>query len=184
MANIVKNQDTRRRHFRRGYSKDVLFEGNSVRNSPPTSTGALHVTTSCLETYSGWLTYQKMQWCFAVAEMSRDPIVWEQTMEFKPERFMQTGQEEVEFDIKGLEIFRWCHLVQGVGQICPAITLSLLHIEYFVANYLVRYFEWKADDKSEVDLTEKQAFTMVMRYSLFTNISPRINWHLLFFLVG
>ncbi|RXH96928.1 hypothetical protein DVH24_035596 [Malus domestica] len=43
---------------------------------------------------------------FAVAEMSRDPIVWKQTMDFKPKRLMQTGQEEVEFDIKGLETFQ------------------------------------------------------------------------------
>ncbi|CAN6579827.1 unnamed protein product [Malus baccata var. baccata] len=43
---------------------------------------------------------------FAVAEMSRDPIVWKQIMDFKPKRLMQTGQEEVEFDIKGLETFR------------------------------------------------------------------------------
>ncbi|KAI5327220.1 hypothetical protein L3X38_026616 [Prunus dulcis] len=39
---------------------------------------------------------------FTVAEMSRDPNVWERPMEFRPERFIQTGQQEVKFDIKGV----------------------------------------------------------------------------------
>ncbi|CAL8155413.1 unnamed protein product [Prunus armeniaca] len=89
-------------------------------------------------------------------------------MAFRPERFIQTGQQEVKFDIKrvrGIQMMPF-----GVGRrICPAINVSLLHLEYFVAN-LVRDFQWKLGDQNEVDLAEKQAFTMVMKYPLFTHI--------------
>ncbi|CAB4309429.1 unnamed protein product [Prunus armeniaca] len=95
---------------------------------------------------------------FTVAEMSRDPNVWERPIEFKPERFIQTGQQEVKFDIKGVRGIQMMPFGTG-RRICPAINMSLLHVEYFVAN-LVRDFQWKLGDQNEVDLAEKQAFTM------------------------
>jgi hypothetical protein len=41
-----------------------------------------------------------------------------------------------------------------------------------VAN-LVWNFNWKAVDGDEIDLSEKQEFTMVMKYPLKAHLSPR-----------
>ncbi|CDP18188.1 unnamed protein product [Coffea canephora] len=50
--------------------------------------------------------------------------------------------------------------------------LALLHLEYFVANF-VWNFEWKAIDEVGVDLSEKQEFIVVMRNPLLARITPR-----------
>ena len=61
----------------------------------------------------------------------------------------------------------------GAGRrICPGLNLALLHLEYFVANF-VWYLEWSAPDDIPVDLSEKVEFSVVMKNPLFAHISPR-----------
>uniref|UniRef100_A0A2N9G364 Cytochrome P450 n=1 Tax=Fagus sylvatica TaxID=28930 RepID=A0A2N9G364_FAGSY len=115
-----------------------------------------------------------------VAEMGWDPKVWEDPMAFKPERFLiggggggGDGKGEV-FDITGSKEIKMMPF--GVGRrICPGSGLAILHLEYFVAN-LVWNFEWRAvdGDGDGVDLSEKQEFTMVMKYPLKAHLSPRL----------
>ncbi|VVA17169.1 PREDICTED: cytochrome P450 [Prunus dulcis] len=67
---------------------------------------------------------------FTVVEMSRDPNVWERPMEFRPERFIQTGQQEVKFDIKGVGGIQMMPLVRGGGfaqlLMCHCFMLNIL----------------------------------------------------------
>ena len=92
-------------------------------------------------------------------------------MEFKPERFLPTKGSDVEFDITGS-----CEIKMmpfGAGRrICPGSCLAILHLEYFVAN-LVRKFEWATAKGHEVDLSEKEEFTIVMKHPLHVRISRR-----------
>ncbi|GMN71751.1 hypothetical protein TIFTF001_051877 [Ficus carica] len=65
----------------------------------------------------------------------------------------------------------------GAGRrICPGYGLAMLHLEYFVAN-LVWRFEWENDGVDEVDLSEKQEFTTVMKQPLKARLSPRSDSH-------
>nr|POF27492.1 cytochrome p450 89a9 [Quercus suber] len=105
-----------------------------------------------------------------VAEMGWDSRVWEDPMEFKPERFL-SGDDGV-FDITGSREIKMMPFGAG-RRICPASGLAILHLEYFVAN-LVLNFEWKAVDGNEVDLSEKLEFTMVMTNPLKAHLSPRL----------
>ena len=57
-------------------------------------------------------------------------------------------------------------------KICPGYGLALLHLEYFVAN-LVWSFKWKAVEGDEVDLLEKQEFTVVMKNPLQVRLCSR-----------
>ncbi|TKY70158.1 steroid 17alpha-monooxygenase or 17alpha-hydroxyprogesterone aldolase [Spatholobus suberectus] len=109
---------------------------------------------------------------FLVAEFGWDPNVWEDPMEFKPERFLRHDEGDAKFDLKGtLEIKM---MPFGAGRrVCPAISMATLHLEYFVAN-LVRDFKWALEDGCEVDMSEKQAFTIVMKNPLRPCASPRI----------
>ncbi|KAL3576418.1 hypothetical protein D5086_021701 [Populus alba] len=92
---------------------------------------------------------------FMVAEMGRDPKVWEDPMAFKPERFLNGGGET--FDITGSREIKMMPFGAG-RRICPGYGLAMLHLEYFVAN-LIWKFEWKAVDGDDVDLSEKEEFT-------------------------
>ena len=109
---------------------------------------------------------------FTVAEMSWDPNVWEDPMEFKPERFLRHGKE-MEFDLRGGREIKMMPFGAG-RRVCPAISVALLHQEYFVAN-LVRDFKWISANGCEIDLSEKQDFTMVMKNPLRVHVCKRMN---------
>ncbi|XP_074275307.1 cytochrome P450 89A2-like [Silene latifolia] len=149
------------------YLKAVVLEG--LRRHPPGHFVLQHAVTQDVE-LGGYLIPKDATINFTVAEMGRDPEVWEDPMEFRPERFM-TGQEE--FDITGSHEIKMMPF--GVGRrICPGYGLAMHHLEYYVAN-LVWNFEWRAADGYEVDLSEKQEFTVVMKNPLHAIVSPRQN---------
>jgi len=152
------------------YLKAIILEG--LRRHPPAHFVLPHSVTQEVE-LAGYVVPQNAVVNFAVAEIGRDPKVWEDPMEFKPERFLPAKGTDVptEFDITGSREIKMMPFGAG-RRICPAFGLAILHLEYFVAN-LVWKFEWAAADGLEVDLSEKQEFTVVMKHPLNANISPR-----------
>ncbi|KAM7473120.1 hypothetical protein LguiB_020363 [Lonicera macranthoides] len=108
---------------------------------------------------------------FMVADFGWNPKVWKNPMEFKPKRFIIMNKDDDVFDItRNKEI-----TMMPFGarmRICLSLDLSILHLEYFVAN-LVWYYEWKDVEGEEVDLLDKLEFTFVMSNLLKAHISPR-----------
>ncbi|XP_043695872.1 cytochrome P450 89A2-like [Telopea speciosissima] len=148
------------------YLKAVVLEG--LRRHPPTHFVLPHAVTEDV-VFDGHIIPKKAAVNFMVAEMGLDPKVWNDPMEFKPERFLREGEV---FDITGSKEIKMMPF--GVGRrICPGLGLALLHLEYFVAN-LIRDFKWTAVDGDDVDLSEKQEFTIVMKNPLQANISLRV----------
>ncbi|KAI9157106.1 hypothetical protein LWI28_017008 [Acer negundo] len=162
------------------YLKAVILE--SLRRHPPSHFVVPHAVTEDM-VLNGYLIPKNASINFMVAEMGWDGKVWEDTMVFKPERFMkknsseeeeENDQGEVLFDITGSREIKMMPF--GVGRrICPGLGLALLHLEYFVAN-LLWSFQWKAVDGDEINLEEKQEFTVVMKTPLQAHIIPRSNY--------
>ncbi|XP_061355547.1 cytochrome P450 89A2-like [Gastrolobium bilobum] len=153
-----------------GYLKAVILEG--LRRHPPGHFVLPHAVTEDV-VLNGYLVPKNGTVNFMVAEMGWDPEVWEDPMEFKPERFLKKNKAEVEaFDITGTKEIKMMPFGAG-RRICPAYNLAMLHLEYFVAN-LVWSFDWKVSEGGHVDLTEKEEFTVVMKNPLQVHISPRI----------
>ncbi|XP_044498328.1 cytochrome P450 89A2-like [Mangifera indica] len=147
------------------YLKAIILE--SLRRHPPGYFVVPHAVTEDV-ILNGFLVPKNASINFMVADMGWDPNVWEDPMEFKPERFL--NNEEV-FDITGSREIKMMPF--GVGRrICPGLGLAMLHLEYFVAN-LIWYYEWKAVQGDEVNLEVKVEFTMVMKYPLKAHINPR-----------
>ncbi|KAL6127704.1 hypothetical protein ACLB2K_071067 [Fragaria x ananassa] len=63
------------------------------------------------------------------AETWRDPEVWEEPMEFKPERFL--SREGEGFDVTGSREIKMMPFRVG-RRICPGLGLALLHLEYLI----------------------------------------------------
>ncbi|CAL5360588.1 hypothetical protein CsSME_00051114 [Camellia sinensis var. sinensis] len=163
------------------YLKAVVLEG--LRRHPPGHFALPHTVTKDVE-LEGYKVPKGTMINFLLAEMGWDPKVWDEPMEFKPERFLINsggnggegegkGEATVVFDITGNKEIKMVPFGAG-RRICPASGLALLHLEYFVAN-LVWYFEWTAADGNDgdVDLSEEHEFTIVMKNPLRAHISPR-----------
>jgi len=152
------------------YLKAVVLEG--LRRHPPVHFLIPHAVTEDT-VLDGYLMPKNAILNFMVADIGWDPKVWEDPMAFKPERFLSGGGGgwEVVFDILGRKEIKMIPFGAG-RRICPGFGLAILHLEYFVAN-LVWNFEWKPVDGDEVDLSEKQEFTVVMKYPLKAHLSPR-----------
>uniref|UniRef100_A0A2P2LAK2 Cytochrome P450 89A2-like n=1 Tax=Rhizophora mucronata TaxID=61149 RepID=A0A2P2LAK2_RHIMU len=155
------------------YLKAIILEG--LRRHPPGHFVLPHAVTqdTILE---GFLIPKNGVVNFTVAEMGLDPKVWEDPMEFKPERFLHNnnGKDEVEaFDLTGNREIKMMPFGAG-RRMCPGYHLAMLHLEYYVAN-LVWNFKWTAADGDDIDLSEKQEFTTVMKHPLEAIISPRKN---------
>ncbi|OVA05853.1 Cytochrome P450 [Macleaya cordata] len=149
------------------YLKAVVLEG--LRRHPPTHFVIPHAVTEdlCLD---GYVVPKEATVNFMVAEIGRDPKLWNDPTEFKPERFLSSGEV---FDITGSREIKMMPFGAG-RRICPGLGLATLHLEYFVAN-LVREFEWTARIGDDVDLSEKQELSITMKNPLWAHISPKIS---------
>ncbi|OMO95974.1 Cytochrome P450 [Corchorus capsularis] len=154
------------------YLKAVILEG--LRRHPPGHFLLPHRATDDTN-LGGFLVPKDGTINFMVADIGRDPKVWEDPMEFKPERFLRNYNDDCSsmevFDITGRREIKMMPFGAG-RRICPALGLAVFHLEYFVAN-LVWKFEWKAMEGDEISLEEKQEFTTVMKTPLQAYISPR-----------
>ncbi|KAL3725391.1 hypothetical protein ACJRO7_030416 [Eucalyptus globulus] len=165
-AEQVKEEDLERM----AYLKAVVLEG--LRRHPPAHFVLPHAVKEDAE-LGGYTIPKDAIINFMVAEMGWNAEIWEDPMAFKPERFLNSGGggEASGFDITGSREIKMMPF--GVGRrICPASGLAMLHLEYFVAN-LVWQFKWRTVAGEEVDLSEKQEFTIVMKSPLRAQISYR-----------
>ncbi|CAJ2672104.1 unnamed protein product [Trifolium pratense] len=155
------------------YLKALILEG--LRRHPPSHYAIPHAVTEDV-ILNGYFVPKNGTVNFMVADIGLDPTVWKDPMVFKPERFLrdETSSSNIleAYDISGKKEIKMMPFGAG-RRICPAYKLAMLHLEYFVAN-LVLNFEWKTLLSTEnVDLSEKQEFTMVMKHPLQAQISQR-----------
>ncbi|GAA0157454.1 oxygenase [Lithospermum erythrorhizon] len=153
------------------YLKAVVLE--ALRRHPPGHFVLPHSVSEEVE-FEGYVIPKNSTVNVMVAELGWDPNVWENPMEFKPERFLNSSNNLDHDGIDGFDITGSREIKMmpfGAGRrICPGFGLALLHLEYFVAN-LVWCFKWESVDG--VDLTEKREFTVVMMNPLQARIFPR-----------
>ncbi|KAK4284478.1 hypothetical protein QN277_001305 [Acacia crassicarpa] len=152
------------------YLKAVILEG--LRRHPPGHFVLPHAVSEDV-VFNNYSVPKKGAVNFMVAEMGWDPKVWEDPMEFKPERFLNSeGKGSETFDITGSKEIKMMPFGAG-RRMCPGYNLAMLHLEYFVAN-LIWNFKWKPASDHNVDLSEVQEFTVVMKSPLQVHLSPRL----------
>ena len=107
---------------------------------------------------------------FLIADIGRDPNIWDDPKEFKLERFLKNGVEN--FDVTVAREIKMMPFGAG-RRMCHGYGLAMLHLEYFVAN-LVWHFEWRSVEGEDVDLTEKFDNMVVwMKNPLRVHLTPR-----------
>ena len=102
--------------------------------------------------------------------IAHDPQVWENPLEFKPERFV-AKEGEVEFSVLGSDL-RLAPFGSG-RRVCPGKNLGLSTVMYWIAT-LMHEFEWFAPTgEKTVDLSEKLRLSCEMANPLAVKLSGR-----------
>lgn len=150
------------------YLKAVIME--ALRLHPPAHFVLPHKANEDM-ILNGYYVPKNSEVHINIAQLGRNEKVWEDAMEFKPERFLVEGVSNRSVDITGTREVKMMPFGAG-RRICPGYELATLHLEFFVAN-LVREFEWKANDGEDVDMAETFEFTVVMKKPLSAQVRQR-----------
>ena len=105
--------------------------------------------------------------------VARDPAMWKNPTEFRPERFL-----EEDVDMKGTD-FRL--LPFGAGRrVCPGAQLAI-NLVTSMLGHLLHHFVWTPPEgvkAEEIDLSENPGLVTYMRTPLQAIASPRLPSHL------
>ncbi|KAJ0968219.1 hypothetical protein J5N97_025136 [Dioscorea zingiberensis] len=107
---------------------------------------------------------------YLVTSVGLDASVWEEPLEFRPERFMPGGEgEEVDVNCGKSEIKM---MPFGAGRrMCPGSDLAMLQLQYLVANFVNEIVELKAVEGMEVDLSDQAGLFVAMKNPLHARIT-------------
>ncbi|XP_019172795.1 PREDICTED: cytochrome P450 CYP82D47-like [Ipomoea nil] len=115
----------------------------------------------------------KDTWLFInVWKLQRDPQVWSNPLEFKPERFINDHKD---LDVLGQDF----ELIPfGAGRrMCPGITFGLQMLHLVLAN-LLQSFELSNVSNEGIDMTETAGLTNIKATPLEILIAPRLSHYL------
>ncbi|KAM0934548.1 putative cytochrome P450 [Dioscorea sansibarensis] len=185
MANVVKHQDIqeklrkeirsvvgdKRRLIeedetqRMPYLKAVIFE--ALRRHPPTHLLIPHSVKEDV-IVDQYLIPKGTAVNYSVTSIGLDGRVWEDPLEFRPERFMTGGEGD------GLDVNCGKRDVKmmpfGAGRrICPCSNMAVLLLQFLVAN-LVNEIELKAVEGIEIDLAANGEIFAAMKNPLHVRI--------------
>lgn len=147
------------------YLSAIIAE--SFRLHPPAPLLMPHETTADCK-ISGYDIPANTQVLTNIWAYGRDPLTWENPLEFNPDRFRNTNVSEL---YRGKD---QCRLIPfGAGKrICPGISLALLIVQNIVANML-HCFDWTADG-SELDISESVGIDAPKAVPLCASAKPRL----------
>lgn len=103
--------------------------------------------------------------------MGRNPKYWDSPMEYRPERFLENGNESIDVKGQNFELLPF-----GTGRRgCPGMLLGMQEL-FSVIGTMVQCFEWKLSDGSEsVDMTERPGLTAPRANDLLCRLVPRVD---------
>ncbi|KAL0285459.1 UNVERIFIED_CONTAM: Flavonoid 3'-monooxygenase [Sesamum angustifolium] len=96
-----------------------------------------------------------------VWSIQRDPSLWDNPLEFNPERFLNGTDQEWDFHGNN---FQYAPFGSG-RRVCAGVALAERTLMYILAS-LLHSFEWRLPDGEDVDLTEKLGLVLRKRTPL------------------
>lgn len=146
------------------YLQSVVKETLRVHPPGPLLSWA-RLSTSDVQLSNGMLIPAKTTAMVNMWAITHDPKVWEDPLEFKPERFL-----EADVDVRGCDL-RLAPFGAG-RRVCPGKNLGLVTVNLWVAK-LVQGFTWVQDGSNPVDLSEVLKLSCEMKYPLHAIAVPR-----------
>ncbi|GLJ49943.1 hypothetical protein SUGI_1062020 [Cryptomeria japonica] len=137
----------------------------ALRLYPPVPLLIPHESTEDC-TIDGYFIPKKSRVFVNTWALGRDPKVWKDPLEFKPERFMGT---DIDF-IKGKDYFDVVPFGSG-RRACPGASMSVATLTLAIAQ-LVHCFDWRAE--GELDMSETIGVSLPRKYDILTIPSLRL----------
>ncbi|TYH11823.1 hypothetical protein ES288_A06G016400v1 [Gossypium darwinii] len=147
------------------YLESIIKE--TLRLYPPAPLSATHkAIEDC--TVDGYDVSAGTWLIFNLHKIHRDPHIWTDPFEFRPERFMTTHKD---FDVRG-QNFELIPFGSG-RRMCPGISFALQVLQLTLANVL-HWFEFETPSGETVDMREAPGLTSPKATPLKVYISPRL----------
>ncbi|CAI0465447.1 unnamed protein product [Linum tenue] len=107
-----------------------------------------------------------------ISKLQRDPRVWSDPDEFRPDRFLTTHKD---VDLKGQD-FELIPFGSG-RRMCPGMNFAL-QVMYLTVATLLHGFDFSRATSEPVDMTESIGLTNPRAFPLDVQLSPRLSSHL------
>ncbi|XP_043704205.1 geraniol 8-hydroxylase-like [Telopea speciosissima] len=163
LNNMVEESHLPKLHYLHGVVKEVL------RLHPP---GPFLIprcpSESC--TIGGFMIPKGSKVIVNAWAIQRDPMSWDNPLEFQPERFLRSGGDE--FDFSGND-FRYIPFGSG-RRVCVGIPMAERMVPFLLASVL-QSFQWKLPNGVELDMSDKFGFELKKATPLFVIPSPRLS---------
>ncbi|GMH29631.1 hypothetical protein Nepgr_031474 [Nepenthes gracilis] len=147
------------------YLQAIIKETMRLYPAAPLS-GPREAISDC--NISGYHVRAGTRLCINIHKIHRDPHVWSDPCEFRPERFLTTHKH---VDVRG-QNFELIPFGSG-KRICPGISFSLQIMMFTLAN-LLQAFEIMTLSNKQVDLTERFGLTSMKDTPLEVILTPRL----------
>ncbi|KAG9146447.1 hypothetical protein Leryth_011727 [Lithospermum erythrorhizon] len=103
-------------------------------------------------------------------KLQRDPNLWADPLEFKPERFLSAPHKDIDFRGSDFQYFPF-----GAGRrMCPGLNIGLQNVYMVLAN-LLHAFDISTIDGQPVDMSTTQGVTTAKETPLIVLIAPRLS---------
>ena len=148
------------------YLDAVLKE--TLRLHPPLPLGGPR-TPSQSTTVGGYIIPKGTTIFLNLWAIQRDPNIWENPLEFRPERFLDSSNAG-KFDLTGNN---FSFLPFGSGRrVCPGITLAEKMSKLMIASFL-HLFDWRLTAGANMDLSDKFGIVVKIKNSVVAIPTPR-----------
>ncbi|KAM3398994.1 flavonoid 3',5'-hydroxylase-like [Capsicum galapagoense] len=121
-------------------------------------------------TVDGYYILKNTRLSVNIWAIGRDPDVWENPLEFDPERFLSGKNAKIDLQGNGFELIPF-----GAGRrICPGTRLGIVMVEYILGT-LVHSFDWKLpNDIMEINMEESFGLALQKAVPLEAMVTPRL----------
>ncbi|KAK4771013.1 hypothetical protein SAY87_031545 [Trapa incisa] len=142
----------------------------ALRLYPAAPLSVVHeATEDC--TVSGYLVQKGTQLLLNLHKIHRNPSVWPDASEFRPERYLTTHKE---IDVRG-QSFELIPFGSG-RRMCPGVSMSLQVVGLALGSFL-HAFEVATPGNEAVDMEETMGLTNLKASPLEVLITPRVPEH-------
>ena len=106
--------------------------------------------------------------------IQRDPKIWENPLEFRPERFLSEDGANNGHSFNPSNS-KYVYFPFGAGRrICPGIPLAETLVIHILASFL-HMFDWKVPEGSKLDMSDKFGIVVKKRDTLIAVPTPRLS---------